>query len=226
MATASTPPQASGVQELIDRIRAEGVSQARAEADEILRAAREEATAMRTRADEEARALLAETRERIASEHAAGIDALKNAARDSLLEMENNVRRSFEAYVARLVAANTRKPEFVRSLIFILAGQAAEQFIEDQDAKIFVSAALAEEGADGTQLPEAIQQKICDVILGIGGEVLREGVELLPDDTITGGARVRLVHQKIEIDMTDRALTRVLLKHLLPRYREIVAATT
>jgi V/A-type H+-transporting ATPase subunit E len=52
--------------------------------------------------------------------------------------------------------------------------------------------------------------------------MLREGLELLPADDVAGGARVRLVGQDLEIDLTDTAVTRLLLKHLLPRYRDIV----
>lgn len=218
----SSLSKASGVQELIDRIRGEGVSQARSEAEEILRAAREEAAAILARAEQDAREMQSQTHAQIETEKAAGIAALENAARDALLEMKGNVRKTFEEHVARLVSTDTRRPEFIRSLVLVLAGHAAEQFINDAHAQIFVSAEMADQTTEEAGLPEEVQQKISDIILGIGGEVLREGVELLPDEKLTGGARVKLVGQKIEIDLSDQALTRALLKHLLPRYRQIV----
>lgn len=212
----------SGVQELIERIRSEGVSSARAEAERILKSAKSEAAAIRARAEAEAKAMLDRARAQIATEQAAGIEALKLAARDALLELKGNVRHAFEKYVQRLVSAETRNPEFVRSLILTLAGQAAERYIKDHDAVMFVAGTLAGQPANETALSPALREKIRNIVFGVESDMLREGIQLLPDASMTGGVRVKLVNENLEIDMSDAALTRLLLKYLLPRYRAIV----
>ena len=53
--------------------------------------------------------------------------------------------------------------------------------------------------------------------------MLRDVIELVPATQIKGGIKVRLVGKDIEIDLTDEALTDLILKYLLPRYREIVS---
>ncbi len=212
----------SGVQELIERIRSEGVSSARAEAERILKSAKNEAAAIRARADSEAKAMLDRARAQIATEQAAGIEALKIAARDALLELQSNVRQAFEKYVQRLVSTQTRNPEFIHSLILTLAGQAAQRYITDQDAVMFVAGTLAGQPADEAALSQPLREKIRNIVFGVEGDMLREGIELLPDAGMTGGVRVQLVNQNLEIDMSDAALSRLLLKYLLPRYRAIV----
>jgi V/A-type H+-transporting ATPase subunit E len=114
-----------------------------------------------------------------------------------------------------------RDSEFVRSLVLVLAGEAAARYVTDHDAEIFVSSALAD-AADAALPSPVIREKIRHAVLGAAGAMLREGLDLLPADDVAGGARVRLVGQDLEIDLTDTAVTRLLLKHLLPRYRDIV----
>jgi V/A-type H+-transporting ATPase subunit E len=210
----------SGVQELIDRIRSEGVESARNEAARLLSTARKESAALRAKADAEARAMLESARARIATEMAAGDEAIRNAARDALLELRNQVRQAFEVHVRRLVSHELQDSGFVRSLVLVLAGQAAEQYIQDRDAEVFVSSAMAR--ADPQALQGEVRDKIKDAVLGAAGQMLREGIELLSDRDIRCGVRVRLVGQELEIDMTDEALSRLLLKNLMPRYRAII----
>jgi V/A-type H+-transporting ATPase subunit E len=215
------PTAAQGVQELIERIRGEGVRAGREEAERTLREARGQAASLRASAEAEAREMLERARAQIAREHAAGVEALKNAARDAALELRGHVRASFERYVKRLVSTDMQDTDFVRSLVLVVAGEAAARYVADHDAEILVSSVLA--GAADAALPSpAIQEKIRSAVLGASGAMLREGVELLPADDVEGGARVRLVGQDLEIDLTDTAVTRLLLKHLLPRYRDIV----
>jgi V/A-type H+-transporting ATPase subunit E len=215
----ATPAQ--GVQELIERIRGEGVRAGREEAERILREARGQAASLRASAEAEAREMVERARAQIAREQAAGAEALKNAAWDAALELRGHVRASFERYVQRLVSTDLQDRDFVRSLVLVLAGETAARYVADHDAEILVSSVLA--GAAEAALPSpAIQEKIRSAVLGASGAMLREGVELLPADDVAGGARVRLVGQDLEIDLTDTAVTRLLLKHLLPRYRDIV----
>jgi V/A-type H+-transporting ATPase subunit E len=52
--------------------------------------------------------------------------------------------------------------------------------------------------------------------------MLREGLTLVPDSEIEGGARVRLVQDQLEIDLSDRAISRLIAQRLLPRFRAIL----
>ena len=55
--------------------------------------------------------------------------------------------------------------------------------------------------------------------------MLREGIEIIPTSEVAGGVRVRLVGEDLEIDLTSEAVSSMLLKHLLPRYRGILGGS-
>jgi V/A-type H+/Na+-transporting ATPase subunit E len=216
---ATQTPQTSGVQELISRIRDDGVEAGQSKADEIVSQAREEATRLVAEAREEAQEIRAKADAEIESNHQAALEALKMAARDARLQLGAEVLSSFEQHVKRLVAQGTQDGSFVRSLILVLAGQAAEeQYAPDQKLEILISDLLIGREQENPELDQLAREGV----LGISGNMLREGVEIIPVGDVAGGARVRLVGEDLEIDLTDEAISKLLLKHLLPRYRAIL----
>jgi V/A-type H+-transporting ATPase subunit E len=52
--------------------------------------------------------------------------------------------------------------------------------------------------------------------------MLREGVELIPSSEIEGGARVRLVKENLEIDLSDKAIAKLLYQRILPRFKALL----
>ena len=214
---AETTTTSSGVQELIDRIRDQGVQAAQTEADRVLRDARQQAQEIVARAKAEADAAQAKAREEIEAYRQASLDALRLAARDTVLDLEARVLARFEEFVKRLVVSATRDRELVRSIVLVLAGHAAEEFIQDKEVEVRISSSLLE-GPTGPVFKE--EGKLA--ILGLSSDMLREGLELVPDSEIEGGARVRLVQDKLEIDLSDRAIARLISQRLIPRFKAIM----
>ena len=211
-------PQASGVQALISRIRDDGVQAGQGKADEIIAQAREEAARMVDEAIVETNETRRKAALEIESNQNAALAALKMAARDTRLQLEAEVLAAFEAHVKRLVAPVAYDGRFVRTLILVLAGQAVEQYPVDQELEILVSDLIAGREDENQELDEVIR----DSVLGISGNMLREGVEIIPGSDVPGGARVRVVGEDLEIDLSEDAISKLLLKHLLPRYRAIL----
>ena len=118
----------------------------------------------------------------------------------------------------RLVSPALRDPELIQALVLVLAGHAVEKFVKDQEIRVFVSDVLFKEAGESAELDERAKQ----AVLGITGEILREGIELIPSSDVAGGARVQLVDENLEVDLTDETVHKVLLKHLLPRFRAIL----
>ena len=209
---------ASGVQELIKRIRDDGVAAGKSRAEEIIDEARREAALIIDEANTSAEETRAKAAAEIESYSGAALEALKIAARDTRLQLEAEILARFQEHVKRLVAPVTYDGEFIRALVLELAGQASDQYPRDQELKILVSDLLL--GREGES--ETLDATIRESVLGISGNMLREGVEIIPSSDVTGGARVRVVGQDVEIDLTDEAIGKLLLKHLLPRYRAIL----
>jgi V/A-type H+-transporting ATPase subunit E len=208
--------KSSGVKELIERIRDEGVHSARAEADRILAEAKARAARIVADAKAEAAAIKKEARASMEREQTATIEALRIAARDTELELRSAIMSGFEEHVRRLVTDVTTDGSVLRDMILVLAGRAADDLIQDKDAVIFVPDRLADEVS--AELDEFLRKSA----VALSGDVLRQGIELIPSNEIQGGARVRLVGEDLEIDMSDQALSQMMLKLLLPRYRKIL----
>jgi V/A-type H+-transporting ATPase subunit E len=207
----------SGVQELIDRIRDQGVEAAQEESNRLLHSARQQAAEIVAQAKSEAEAVRAKAAAEVDAYRAASMDGLRLAARDTVLDLKARVMSRFEESVKRLVVSATRDKELVRSIVLVLAGRAAAEFIKDKEIEIRLSDSLLE-GHTGPVFRE--EGKLA--ILGLSSDMLREGVELASDSDIQGGARVRLVQDKLEIDLSDRAISRLISQRLLPRFKAIL----
>lgn len=208
----------SGVTELIARIRDEGVAAGRDEAARIVAEAKDDAARILAEARAAADQKREESSAKIEADRQAALEALQQAARDTGLRLRAMVRTAFEARVKRLVSEATGHTEFVQSLMLVLAGKAADEYVRDKKAQILLADVVA-----GKKLDPEDEQRLRDAVLAITGDALRDGIELVSSTEVKGGARVRLVGEDLEIDLTDEAISELLLKMLRPRYRAIIA---
>ncbi|MEZ5504008.1 MAG: HrpE/YscL family type III secretion apparatus protein, partial [Halioglobus sp.] len=132
-------PQSSGVQELIARIRDDGVEAGNRKAEEIMAEARREAARLISEAQAQAEATQRKASLEIEANRHAALEALKLAARDTRLQLEAGVIAAFESHIKRLVHSVTNDGSYLRALIMVLAGQVAEQYPRDQKLEILVS---------------------------------------------------------------------------------------
>lgn len=218
----SSEQRGGGVEQLLSRIRNEGVAAAREESERMLAQARAEAASILARSCQEADSLLAEARARIKSEQEAGKAALRLAERDTLLELHAAIRRNFEHFVRRLVTRETSDVEFIRELVLALAGQVAQRCIEGRNARVFVDADLLAAHSAEADAESALGSALNARTLELSAEMLREGIELIPASGTGPGARVRLVDEDLELDLGDEAISRLLMRFLLPRFRHII----
>jgi V/A-type H+-transporting ATPase subunit E len=207
----------SGVSELISRIRGEGVQAGKQEAEQILQKARAEAAKMLAEAEAEARALRERTQAEMEAYRAAALESLKLSARDTVLQLKSKVASSFEFFVSRLVTSATRDEELVKTFVLVLAGRAADEFIKDKEIQILINDAIL----SGEPKPK-LRERTKQAILALSSDMLREGIELIPSSEVKGGARVRLVKDKLEIDLSEKAIAQMLCQQILPRFRAIV----
>lgn len=208
------PKTSSGVQDLIERIRDEGVQAAQIKADGLLRDARKQAADIVAGAKAEADAARTKAKVEIEAHRTASLDALQLAARDAVLDLKARVVARFEEFVKRLVVSATRDEQLVRNIVLVLAGRAAEEFIQDKEIEVRISQALLGEAT--------LKEEGKQAILALSSDMLREGLELVPSHEIEGGARVRLVKDKLEIDLSDRAVARLIAQRMVPRFKVIL----
>ena len=207
----------AGVQNLVDRIRDQGVLAATEKANKILRDAEAKSAKMLADAKREVEQLRENARVEIESNHAAALEALKLSARDTVLQLEAKVASAFEVFVQKLVTSATRDEKFIKSIVLVLAGHAEKELIGDKEIEILISESILT-----GQPNEKLEERAKQTILGLSSEMLREGVELIPSSEIEGGASVRLIKDKLEIDLSDKAIAKLLYQRILPRFKALL----
>jgi V/A-type H+-transporting ATPase subunit E len=101
--------------------------------------------------------------------------------------------------------------------VLVLAGQVQEELIGDKEIQIQISECLLTSKPD-----EKLREHVKQTILSLSSEMLREGVELIPSSDIQGGANVCLVKDKLEIDLSDKAIASLLYQRIMPRFQAIL----
>ncbi|MGZ8160081.1 MAG: hypothetical protein ACXWT1_22315 [Methylobacter sp.] len=207
----------AGVQNLVDRIRDQGVLAANEKANKIIRDAEVKSAKMLADAKREVEQLRENARIEIAANHAAALEALKLSARDTVLQLKSKISAAFEVFVQRLVTSATRDEKFIKSIVLVLADHVQKDLIGDKEIEILISESIL------TGLPnEKLDERVKQTIIGLSSEMLREGVELVPSSEIEGGASVRLVKDKLEIDLSDKTISKLLYQRILPRFQSIL----
>lgn len=213
----------SGVRDLIARLRDDGVKAGREKAEQVLQEAREEAAKIVAAAKAQAEEILGRAQVRIERDRNACMGSLKTAIRDTELKLESELKADFAAHVRRLVSIEMGDREFVRQCILAVSGMATGHMVcEGQPVEVLLPKDLFETDESGSRLTPEGKERMHHLVLGITADMLREGVELKLSRNFKRGIRVRLVGEDLEIDLSDKAISDLLLENLLPRYQAIV----
>ncbi len=202
---ASEKKVTSGVQELITRLKGDGVKAGQDEAQRMIKEAQEKAVNVISQARAEAEELLESTRAEIEVEKNAANESLKLAIRDTELMLESKLKGRFAEHVKHLVSSELEDKEFLKQLVLKIAGSSCSSIPEEKGLDLLVA-----------------REKLDPLVLEISGTVLREGIEIKPSETDNAGIRIRMKGEDVEIDLSDNAITEILLKYLLPRYSAIL----
>jgi V/A-type H+-transporting ATPase subunit E len=231
MADTPTDKQASlassGVEALIERLREEGVASGRAAAQEIEAEARRHAAQIVQEAKEHAAQLVAGARRESHALQQGGEEALRIAMRDTVLHLKGQLMEQFSAEVRRLIAVAMDQEEFLKQLILEVAGRAREQAGVDagQPVRVLLPRALVGLEELRRNPLELSEGSLSHFVLSVAGNVLAEGVSFGVAEDDTRGICLHLEDKNVEIELTDEAVSALLLQHLQPRFRAILEGT-
>jgi V/A-type H+-transporting ATPase subunit E len=212
--------QSSGVESLISRLRDEGITQGRSEAEALVTAAQQQAADLIANAQQEAEALLAKATEEAGKLKAAGEDAIRLAMRDTILGLEGDLLKGFTDRLHRLVQGALADPSFLQRLILEVAGRVAPT--GEQRAELLLPAELVSLEDLQSKPEEASPGTLMHFVLSLGSDMLREGMQFGVSEDGEAGIRVRLVDEDVQIDLVESAISQLLLRHMLPRFRALL----
>ena len=223
-AAKEAPLPASGVDALIAKLRDQGVSAGRSEAEKIIADAQAQARRIVDKATAEAERHLAAAHKEGDAYKSAGEEAVKTAMRDAILDMKSRLMQRFGADVKRLASEEIAKGDTLKQMILELVGRARDDTGLDRasDVEIILpekAAGLDELRKNPAELQKGVATKY---VLGLTDEMLREGVTFSASEDVASGVRIRMAEGDIVIDLTDEAIAGLLLQHLQPRFRAVL----
>jgi len=217
------PAVSSGVEQLIARLRDDGVRAGQSEAGAIIEHAKTDAEKMLAEAKAKATKIVDDARREAEQLEAAGKEALRIATRDTILRFQQELMDYFNERVRRLVSEELEDRETLGRLVVAVATDAAR------------SAGVAEADAIEVQLPPQIvsveelkqnpkelKSKLTELVKGIAQATYRDGVTFKPLEGGATGIRVHVSGKDLEVDLTAKAVAEILLEHMQPRFRALM----
>ena len=170
---------ASGVDALIAKLRDEGVSAGRGQADKIIADARAQAAEIVEKAKAEAKEHLVAARKEGDAYKSAGEEAVKTALRDTVLDMKSRLMQRFSADVKRLAAEELGKDDTLKQMILELVGRAGADTGLAKAGEVEVVAVVVLHPVAAAQAHEpAVGKQVDVVVLGRGcGRGEQQGCE-------------------------------------------------
>jgi V/A-type H+/Na+-transporting ATPase subunit E len=211
--------ESAGVEILIGRLRDEGIAQGRSQAEALVTAAQQQAADIVATAKREAEAVAVKASEEAGKLKTAGEDAIRLAMRDTMLSLEGDLINRFQNMLSGLVKGALEDPAFLQRLILEVAGKAAPSV---ERAELLLPAEIVSLEDLRRKPEEAKPGTLSHFVLSLGGGMLREGLTLGVADGPQTGIRVKLVDENMQIDLTESAVSQLLLRHLLPRFRALL----
>lgn len=220
MSTGTTNLQSSGVQELIDRLRQEGVASGQSESERLQSEARIKAMEILDNAKLEAEQVLAKARAEAKSIEDNGKEALRLASRDVVLRVREAFYEEFKSRLNRLVKHKLSDQKLLEKMILELTAQNRPS--DNKQVQVLLPSAQISE-ADLTKEVANVQPgSLASFVLGLTADVLREGLSFDVTNDIDSGVKIQIVEDDVQIELSDKTITVVLLEYLVPRYRAIM----
>ncbi|KRT54817.1 hypothetical protein [endosymbiont of Ridgeia piscesae] len=212
----------SGVEALIERLHDEGVAAGQERAKKIVADAEHQAAWIIEQAELESEQLRREARESAEKTRKALQESLAVAVRDAILSLKSTLTARFAEDVQRAVGEEMSRQEMLQRLILEVAGRTREQLAEDEPLELLLPRDVV--GLEQLRKdPEALRASPLTELSGlITKEMLRDGVSFGEADDQHAGIRLSIRDGAIQLDLSDVAVTRLLLAHLQPRFRALV----
>jgi V/A-type H+/Na+-transporting ATPase subunit E len=213
--------ESDGVESLIDRLRDDGIAQGRSHAQALVAEAQKASSDIIAAAQREAEAIVVKAKTEAGKLKAAGDDAIALAMRDTLLSLEGEIVKRFRSNLVHLVKGLLVDPDFLQRLILEVARKAAPA-LADQRVEVLLPAQSVSVDDLRRKPEQATPGTLLHFVLSLGGGMLRDGLSFFVAEDGEAGIRVNLVDDDVRIDLTESAISELLLRHLLPRFRALL----
>jgi len=191
------------LENLIEKLRQEGVEEAQRASEEILADAKKKADAVIREAEKKANAIVADAEKKAESFKKNSERVVEQAVRDSVLLFKNKLSDLFDS-VFKEAVSSVMDEKFLKDMILKLV----DQWSKGRDLEI--------------SLNKNDIKKLEDVLFAGTGKKLKDGITLVPDQDIEAGFRISVKGDDLYYDFSDESVGEILKKFLSPKIQEIL----
>jgi V/A-type H+-transporting ATPase subunit E len=210
-----------GVQELIDRLKSEGIKSGETQAQKIIDQAHQKSRQIIADAKQEAEAIRKDAREDAKRTQAAAEEAIRIAARDALLSLKSKMAQMFSQGLYEKVAHEFNHRDFLRQLLLEVCRRKVPELSPEQEITVLLPEKMLSVEDLKSNPSNFEDDPMAQFILSVAHDLLEKGVNF---ETTPGyeSIKVRLEGQQVVLDLSDNSAAGMLLQYLLPRFRAIV----
>ena len=194
------------LQELIDKIRKEGVDVAEAEAKTMLTSAKEEAQRIIAEAQLQADKILANAKEENTRMVKSSEDAIRQAGRNLLISFRESVERELKAIIYEKVDAVYSSQLLEKIIVDVVESWANNP--ETQNLTVILN------NDDVMRLEETLLASL--------KERVKKGVTLKASDNFDGGFRISVNDDTVYYDYSEEAVVEMLSNYLSPKVAKLM----
>ncbi len=193
------------LKELIDKIKNEGVKEAEEAGKKIKDDAESQKSELISNAEKEAADIVEKAKQEAASAEERGNEALKQAGRNLLLQLNTTIQKVFEETVTKEVKEAYSEKILEDAIVSLING-----WSEKGDTKLEVL--LSEE--DCSKIESGLKSKL--------GDKMKEGITIKPVADIEAGFRISEKEGKLYYDFTHKGIAECLMEYLNPKLGELM----
>lgn len=208
----------SGIDELVRKLKSEGIDAGQEQGSALLADAEKKAAEILQKAEIKAKTLLEDSRHQIEMDKRAADEAVKIAFRDLVLDMKSRMLKRLSDSFSRQVDQAINDPKLIEKLIL----EAAAQITRDNklpatnNAEILLPEKMLKLQDIKQNPDQASNDELSQLVSSLRQTLLQQGLEL--NSHRGSGIRLRLSKENIDVDITDKAIADLLLDYLQPRF--------
>ncbi len=189
------------LQHLLDKIQSEGIDKAKAEGDALLAKAQKEARQIVDAAQQQAEGFRAQSEKDAEAYQVRATEAIRQAGRDLLLNVEKSVQAMMEALMLREMQGTLALPEVLTSL----AQETVKGYMAGGEKEIAV------------HVPKTLEALLPALREKVRQNATQGKVEVVLDANQNSGFSLRMQGGRVEQDFSAEAIVQALSKTLRPQ---------
>jgi V/A-type H+-transporting ATPase subunit E len=193
------------LQELIDKIKSEGIKSAEKEAARVLKNAQHKANDIIASAHDEASGIIGKAKEEVDRFEHTAKEAVKQAGRNTILSLRTRITELFDALIAEQAKEAYTPKVLEEAIVSLIKSWSKEQI---PNLRVLLSP------SDLKKIEKQLKSRLA--------AELKKGVELKPFPELAAGFRIAMKDGSSYYNFTDQGIAEILAEYLNPKIAEIV----